>query len=204
MTKVIIFDLDGTLYKSDKIRQKFAEAAYHTMAKFKNISIEEAKKMIEERRAQLQKETGHSPPYTLTLRWYGLPIDYWHKENIKFFDPRDYLAKDEKLKKILIQLKKRHRLAILTNNNDVQAERILEALDIKDFFDKVFTYYSFKLLKPDPNFLKKAAQELGVKPEECLVIGDRYNVDLDPAKELGMQTFEVKGPEDIYKLPDTL
>jgi len=200
MIKAILFDLDGTLYKSEIIRRKFAEAAYNTIAKLKNISLEKAQLLIEERREELQKKRGSAVPYTLTLLSFGIPIAQWHKENIAFFDPREYLVEDKNLKKILAELKRRYRLAILTNNNTVQAERILEALNLNGVFDRVFTYNTFKLLKPDPEFFKKAAAQLNAKPTECLVVGDRYCIDLNPAKELGMHILEVIGPLDIYNL----
>jgi putative hydrolase of the HAD superfamily len=198
--KVIIFDLDGTLYTSEVIRQKFAEAAYLTLAKFKRIPLTTAQKMIEDRRAELKKKEGYSVPYTLTLLSYGVPIESWHEENIKFFDPRDFLVKDEKFRATLARLRGRYRLVVLTNNNSTQAERILKALDIDGLFEKVFTYNSFRLLKPEVEFFKKAAAELAADPDECLVVGDRYNIDLNPAKGLGMQTYEVKGPADIHDL----
>lgn len=200
MIKAILFDLDGTLYKSETIRKKFAEAAYTTIAKLKNISLEKAQKLIEERREELQKKSGSAVPYTLTLLSFGVPIEEWHRENIAFFDPRDYLTKDQKLRETLIHIKKQYRLAILTNNNTTQAERILEALNLKGIFNRVFTYNTFNLLKPDPAFFKKAAEELDVETNECLVVGDRYAIDLTPAKELGMHIHEVTGPEDIHTM----
>lgn len=204
MIKAILFDLDGTLYKSETIRKKFAEAAYSTIAKLKNISLEKAQVLIEERRVELQEKSGSAVPYTLTLLSFGIPIEQWHRDNIAFFDPRDYLNKDEKLKERLINIKKQYKLAILTNNNHVQTERILEALHVNGIFDRVFTYNTFKLLKPNPEFFKRAAEELRVEPHECLVVGDRYSIDLTPAKELGMHIHEVKGPEDIYQLQGIL
>jgi putative hydrolase of the HAD superfamily len=204
MIKVIFFDLDGTLYESEIIRKKFAEAAYTILAELKNISVEKAQTLIETRRDELLKKQGFPAPYTLTLVSYGLPIEMWHKQNVAFFDPRDYLKKDPMLKKVLQKLKINYRLAILTNNNDTQSDRILEALGVDGLFDRVFTYNTFKVLKPDPEFFKQAARSLGVKPSECLVVGDRYHVDLDPAKQLGMRIYEVNGPEDIYHLPDSL
>ena len=200
MIKAIIFDMDGTLYVSDEIREQFAAAAYHTLATADQISLDRARDLIEERRAKLKAESGFPTPYTLTLRSFNILINKWHKENIKFFDPRNYLHKDKKLKKALIELKKDFCLAIMTNNNKVQTDRVLEGLELIDLFDKVYTYNSFEALKPDPVFFKKTAEELGIEPEACLFIGDRYDVDLRPAKELGMHILEVKGPEDIYDL----
>jgi len=204
MIKVIFFDLDGTLYKSTEIRQKFAEAAYYTFSKYKNTSIENAQKLIEERREQLGEKQGDSVPYTLTLRSFGIPIEIWHKENIEHLDPRQHLVQDERLKKSLIELKNHYRLAILTNNNDTQANRVIEALGLQDIFEKVYTYNSFKILKPDQEFFTKAVEDLEVAPEECLIVGDRYNVDLEPAKELNMRTCKVNGPEDIYQISDLI
>jgi putative hydrolase of the HAD superfamily len=204
MIKVIFFDLDGTLYESETIRKKFAEAAYTTLAALKNISVADAQILIETRRDELLKKQGFPAPYTLTLVSYGLPIEMWHKQNVAFFDPRDYLKKDTMLKTILQRLKTNYRLAILTNNNDIQTARILEALGVDGIFDRVFTYNTFKILKPDPEFFKQSARALGVEPNECLVVGDRYHVDLDPAQQLGMRIYEVNGPEDIYHLPDSL
>ncbi len=204
MIKVILFDLDGTLYNSTEVRKKFAEAAYHALAKIKNISVDEAALMIEETRERLKKDHGFPVPYTLTLVRFGMPVETWHKENIAFFDPRDYLSANGKLREMLLDLQKRCRLAILTNNNEVQAARILEALKVGDLFDRVFTYNSFRTMKPNPQFFERAAKEMAVEPEECLVVGDRYSVDLIPAQNLGMQIYEVKGPDDIPKLVTAL
>jgi len=198
--KYIIFDLDGTLYKNVEISQRFADAAYHTMAKFKNISLKDAQRLIEERRKDLKDKKGFSVPYTLTLLSYDVPIEFWHKENIKFFDPRDYLGEDSKLKANLLKLKQKFRLAVLTNNNDIQTNRVLEAIGIQRLFDGIFTYNSFKILKPDIELFKKVLKKIKAAPQECLVVGDRDDIDLSPARKLGMKTLEVSGPEDLYNL----
>lgn len=204
MIKVILFDLDGTLYNSNEVRTKFAEAAYHALAKLKKIPVDEAKKLIEDTREKLKEEHGFPVPYTLTLIRFGMPVESWHEENIAYFDPRDYLSANSELRETLQDMKKRFRLAILTNNNEVQANRILEALNVQDLFDRVFTYNSFRTMKPNPKTFREAARAMGVQPNECLVVGDRYSVDLIPAQDLGMQIYEVKGPEGIEKLVTAL
>lgn len=204
MLKIILFDLDGTLYTSPEVYQKFAEAAYHTYAKIKNTTIEKAKEILENRREEMKKEKGYAVPYTLALLSFGIPIEEWHRENIKFFNAGDYLKKDEKLKGVLVKLKERYKLGVFTNNNRIQTERIIKKLGIDKLFDYIFTYESFKLIKPDPEIFKLIIKELNVRPEECLMVGDRYYVDLVPAKEQGMEIYEVKGPEDIVKLLEIL
>ncbi len=204
MIKAIIFDMDGTLYTNTDIKDQFAKAAYYTLAKSDNIPIDQAQDLIEERRAELKAKSGFPVPYTLTLKSFDIPIKVWHKENIAFFDPRNFLHKDEKLKASLVKLKKNHRLAVMTNNNRIQTERVIEALELDGLFDRVFTFNSFEILKPKLEFFKKAAAELGIQPKVCLYVGNRYDVDLQPAQEIGMQIFKVEGPEDIYDLANRI
>lgn len=204
MLKIVLFDLDGTLYKNAEVYQKFAEAAYHTYARIKHTTIERAKEILETKREELRKQRGYAVPYTLALIAFNIPIEKWHEENTKFFDAGMYLSEDKKLQNFLKELKKRYKLGVLTNNNKIQTERILKKLKIEELFDFIFTYESFKLIKPDLEIFKKVINKIGVKPDECLMVGDRYDVDLMPAKEVGMQIFEVKGPEDIENLKNFL
>jgi putative hydrolase of the HAD superfamily len=200
--KNIIFDLDGTLYTSPEVFRKFAEAAYYTYAKVFKSPIEEAKKILEDRRAELARQKGFAVPYTLALISFGIPIETWHEENVAFFDPADLLVPNPGLKCSLLVLKKKYRLVVLTNNNKIQTRRIIKALGLDGVFNEVFTFNTFNLLKPDPGILKGVLERLGARSEECLMVGDRYEVDLLPARELGMKIFEVKGPEDIGKIGD--
>ena len=195
--QAIFFDLDGTLYHSGEIAGKFAEAAYHTYAGFFRSTLDDAARIVEERRSSMSRDQGSQVPYTLTLRSFGIPMETWHKTNIAYFDPGDYLQADGELQKCLAILKKQYRLAVITNNNHTQCERILKAVGIYSMFDRLFTYNTFKLLKPDPEFFKKASAAMNIGVENCVMVGDRYNVDLDPAKTLGMAVYEVKGPEDV-------
>jgi putative hydrolase of the HAD superfamily len=200
MIKIILFDLDGTLYKSTEVYQKFAEAAYHTYAKIKNTTVDEAKQVLEQKRDEMKREKGYAVPYTLALLSFGIPIEEWHRENINFFNAGDFLKEDQNLKDILGILKKRYKIGVFTNNNKIQTERILKAIGIYELFDYIFTYETFKLIKPDPKIFKMVLKTLNLKPEECLMVGDRYYVDLLPAKEQGMEIYEVSGPEDIKSL----
>ncbi len=204
LKQAIFFDLDGTLYRDSVIAAKFAEAAYHTYASFNECSIEESSNIVEDRRNTLSREKGNQVPYTLTLLSLGIPMEVWHATNIDYFNPSDYLAVNDDLRNCLMDLKKNYLLAVITNNNQVQCERMLEAIGIRSLFDKLFTYNTFKLLKPDLEFFKKASTTINVPVKKCVMIGDRYNIDLAPAKSLGMKIFEVHGPDDICQLAKNL
>lgn len=204
MIKYIIFDLDGTLYESPVIYEKFAAAAYHTYAQVFHVPEETARRRLEERREELKRQKGYAVPYTLALLSYGIDIETWHRMNADYFNPRDFLQPDHALRRFLLELKKKYRLAVLTNNSDIQTRRILEALTLDEIFDHVFTYNSFHLLKPDLAILKNVLMVMKAQPEECLMIGDRYEVDLAPAHAIGMQTAEARGSTGILSLATQL
>ncbi|MCX7854925.1 MAG: HAD family hydrolase, partial [Anaerolineae bacterium] len=43
--------------------------------------------------------------------------------------------------------------------------------------------------KPHPSFFAEIAQVLGRAPEECIMVGDEWKMDIRPARQVGMQTF---------------
>ncbi|MEM3402011.1 MAG: HAD-IA family hydrolase [Candidatus Hadarchaeales archaeon] len=47
------------------------------------------------------------------------------------------------------------------------------------------------LPKPDPQAFLVVASRLGVKPEECVMIGDKPYTDIRGAKNAGMKTIRV-------------
>jgi HAD superfamily hydrolase (TIGR01549 family) len=58
---------------------------------------------------------------------------------------------------------------------------------------KYFTYNevsgSIQLRKPDPRLLLHSCEGLGVEPQEAIMVGDRIDNDIVPARSLGMATI---------------
>ena len=55
------------------------------------------------------------------------------------------------------------------------------------------TQDDFDLTKPDPRYLLEITQEFGVHPRSCLMVGDRIDKDVVPARQVGMATMLVRG-----------
>ena len=49
-----------------------------------------------------------------------------------------------------------------------------------------------------------ALDELGVKAENCLAVGDRYDMDIALPLEMGMGGILVKGVEEVYQIPKSV
>jgi putative hydrolase of the HAD superfamily len=61
-----------------------------------------------------------------------------------------------------------------------------------DFFAYRYTQDDFDLTKPDPRYYEAVARKCGVRPEECIMVGDRIDKDVVPAKQVGMKTIRVR------------
>ena len=201
-TKALIFDMDGTLYSNKYLTHAYTEAAYHTLSKFLQIEIKQAKEIVINKRKELAENLGYKPSLTYTLKTLGVSFEFWNRENVRYVNPKSLLKPDKKLKKLLKTLSKRFKLGIVTNNSDVQIQRTLSGLGINDCFDCIFGITESKRVKPDQSLFRTISKKMGVLPEECLSIGDRYHIDLAPAKACGMKIFEVRDVSDLYKLEE--
>ena len=67
------------------------------------------------------------------------------------------------------------KIGLATSSSELLIQTVLEALELKQWFD--FTYYAEHepYGKPHPGVYLKVAQELGVKATQCLVIEDSWN-----------------------------
>jgi putative hydrolase of the HAD superfamily len=83
-------------------------------------------------------------------------------------------------------------LGIVANQPEAVRERLMRA-GIGDLFAyqglSGFTGFS----KPDPRAFQAAAEALGVTPADCIMVGDRIDNDIVPAKALGMAAILLRG-----------
>jgi HAD superfamily hydrolase (TIGR01549 family) len=93
---------------------------------------------------------------------------------------------DEMLK----QLKGRYPMSVVSARDEKGTMRFLEQFNLVQYFDAVITGQSAEHTKPYPDPIRLAAQKMGVKPEECLMIGDT-TVDMRAGKSAGAQTVGV-------------
>ena len=58
--------------------------------------------------------------------------------------------------------------------------------------------------KPDVRLFLRACEDLGVQPEECIMVGDRIDNDIFPARLLGMKTVLFRTGRHIHQQPRSL
>ena len=91
---------------------------------------------------------------------------------------------------MLAALQGRSPMSIVSARHEKSTMRFLEQFDLVKFFDAIITGLSAPHTKPFPDPIFMAAEKMGVKPEQCLMIGDT-TVDIHAGKSAGAQTVGV-------------
>ena len=104
---------------------------------------------------------------------------------------------------LLRGLKKRHRLAVVSNfDYTPTARHILEREGVADLFETVVVSDEVGWRKPKPVIFELALRRLGVPAGEALFVGDRADIDVAGAQGVGMPVAWINRdgsplPEDI-------
>jgi phosphoglycolate phosphatase-like HAD superfamily hydrolase len=91
---------------------------------------------------------------------------------------------------MLAVLKGRYPMAVVSARHEKSTMHFLEQFDLVKYFDVIVTGLSAPHTKPFPDPIFLAAEKLGVKPMECLMVGDT-TVDIRAGKSAGAQTLGV-------------
>lgn len=162
--KAIIVDVDGTLYFQTPMRIKMG-----------SLLITHPFTALRVMRFRKNHERGliETPDRDVARFMYELPLQY-----IKRY-------RDEYLAEILRDYKEKGvRVIAYSDHPAIDKLKALE-IDIDAVYDP--TTPGIDTLKPDPKGLKLLLEKEGLKPDECLYIGDRYEKDGLCAEALGVE-----------------
>ncbi len=91
------------------------------------------------------------------------------------------------------RLKGRYRLGLVSNFYGNVAT-LCEEVGLAEAFDVILDSARVGMSKPNPEIFQAALQRLGRPPEETICVGDSFERDMIPTRELGMKTIWLKGP----------
>lgn len=94
------------------------------------------------------------------------------------------------VKEMLEQLKGRYPMAVVSARDEASLLMFLDEFELRPYFAVVVTALTSPHTKPYPDPIFYAAQKMGVRPENCLMIGDT-TVDIRAGKAAGAQTVGV-------------
>ena len=203
--KAFIFDIDSTLYSNSAYAFEQVDCQVRQFAKERGITADEARRMVADYRKKFAEEhNGSKVSLGNTLLAFGVPIEQsvqWRRE---LLEPADFLCKDEQLIQTLKNLKSKYKLICVTNNPVLPARKTLEALGVSEFFSEIVGLDTCFKSKPAVEPFQTALNLLNEKAENCVAVGDRYDMDIALPLEMGMGGILVSGVEEVYQILETV
>jgi epoxide hydrolase-like predicted phosphatase len=93
---------------------------------------------------------------------------------------------------LLAALRRRFRLAALSNSNELHWERHADEIGVTALFEMAISSHQVGVAKPDPEIYEEALRRLSVAPEAVMFFDDE-RANVDAACALGMRAFQVQG-----------
>ena len=190
MIRAVIFDFDGTVSnRQENVYRVFADYLRPFFSDFSDIEYEAVLQdlMIYDCNGTLDVEVRVVP----FIRKYGkyLPDDFTEKFKPYYYDNMYAytVLKDETIE-VLEKLRKDHKLGLLSNGHSGSQHAKIDAMDIEKYFDKVLVSGDLGVHKPDPKIFEMMAEALGVRCDECLMVGDIFSIDILGAVRAGMKS----------------
>ncbi|MBT5022933.1 HAD-IIIA family hydrolase [Candidatus Woesearchaeota archaeon] len=207
--KAVVMDFDDTIEDFQLVKNKLYLHMSKILFEKYDIYPDSSLRFLNE----IDEITGHkgmhgSPKFSDRHRWFKELFDFF---GIKFSKQKtkteiDFLVKefwgfvDKNIKmfphaiKILKELKKKYFLIIMSDSDGTKEIKLkrMKKLGILDLFDIILTSDDTNLGKPNMKFYNSIFKKFKLKPEECIMMGDKPEVDLELAKKIGMRTVWVK------------
>lgn len=174
--KAVIFDMDGVLSDTQKLH---AEAQ---------------SRILEEYGVKMSSEE-------ITRKYAGKPSGTLFREESPASDPMEAHGKKQDLlyklvedkgvdavdgsQKLVRELQGKYTLGVASGSKPDFIQQIIGSLGLSEYFEVMKSASEVQSGKPAPDVFLETAAELGVEPEECLVIEDGRS-GMKGAREAGM------------------
>jgi len=96
---------------------------------------------------------------------------------------------------LLAELAERGFTLGVVSNGCGNVDKLCDDFGYTPFLSVIVDSRRVGLFKPDPAIFSYAAEKLGHNPGEILMVGDSFDRDIRPAKEIGMKTAWLEGVE---------
>lgn len=187
MVKAVIFDLDGVLvdtevFSGQATKQVFKEAGIEFTPEerekaFGRTDLEISRDAVKSRGLDLKPEDLVSRKvqiYSELIKGKVEPIK-GARELVEFLKSRGIP------------------FAVASSGTPDKIRATFSEIGFEGLFDIMVTAEDISRCKPDPEIFLKAAEKLGIPPEECLVIEDAQ-AGVEAAKAAGMKCLALKSP----------
>ena len=205
-TRVISFDMDGTLTDLSFVDSVWLQGIPNLFAKENQISLEEAQKRVKSEYDRVGNEK---------LEWYDL--NYWLDKFSIDASPQHVLSSFrekirvfEEVPAVLENFKNRgYRLIVITNARREFVDIEMQQAGIQGFFERIFSSPSdFHLIKNATRVYEEVCIACEISPSEMIHVGDDQDFDFEVPRKLGINAYlldrtgKKTGTHTIYSLEE--
>jgi putative hydrolase of the HAD superfamily len=214
--KAILFDIDDTLFDRSKaqhqilelFKREYAELFTDIEEHMVNTAFLEADRISTEAFfATGSIETVRARRFEIFLAMLGIEQD--HAESMLSLYLDNYAKVEAEMDgaiTVLNELAGKYQLGVISNGLADSQYQKLESIGVRNLFECIVISEEVEVQKPDSRIFWKASGQLKRKPDECVYIGNSYNIDILGAMEAGMIAcwFNPGGtrPVEQQKKPD--
>jgi putative hydrolase of the HAD superfamily len=176
--KCIFFDIGYTLINEDAVwEQRCIEQSEMEEAKLLGLSHKHIYEAI------IQASLSYLPQYRTVVKKFGFVNSAPYRHELEKLYSDVYI--------VLKSLSQEYKLGIIANQTDGLVNR-LRLLGILEYFSYVISSWDYKIMKPDIKLFQIAVEQSGYNADETVMVGDRLDNDIFPAKTIGMKTIWIK------------
>jgi|APHM01.1.fsa_nt_gi haloacid dehalogenase superfamily, subfamily IA, variant 1 with third motif having Dx(3-4)D or Dx(3-4)E len=182
--KAVIFDCWNTLF------QNVGENPYKTLADNLGYSLDDYERFVKlvERHLMLEKhETRKDLEQAIEAFYQEVGVDYAKSDVRKtreiLENAADNVVAYPETQEVLDYLDGKYQLGFISNTNFRAFQGLKQEFDVEDTFDAIFVSYREGVIKPEAGVFETVLTELGVTPDEAVMIGDSLPDDVQAAEE---------------------
>jgi len=196
MKACIFFDVDNTLFPTAEFSELARRNAIRAMIE---TGLDATEEQIYKELHRLIKEKGSNYPnhFDLILKRIGVkrPARFVAAAVAAYHNTKSSIQPYPEVPKTLMELKERgYKLYVATNGDAVKQWDKLIRMGIHLFFEDVFVSGEVGEEK-SPNFFRKVLSRIRARPSDCIMVGDRMDSDIIPARKVGIYTIRIlRGP----------
>lgn len=191
--RVVIFDLDDTLYSEKEYVRSGFNAIANEFPQIANIS-EKLWKVFENNGKAIDEVLKEENIYSEENKNKCLNIYRNHKPDIHLYDG---------VREMLENIKQHNvKLGIITDGRPEGQRAKIEALNIKDLFDEIIItdeLGGIEFRKPNKTAFVKMHELMNIPYEQMLYVGDNINKDFIAPEALEMKSVWFKNLDGLYR-----
>lgn len=210
----LIFDLDNTILPTASCYTHALSSVRKLLSESYNLTTHEANSIVDKycNLSSIEKPF-HSQNKLSVWEWREelfkealleyisaekVDVSLMHKHFEENFLKGMVISKESK--SLLLELRKRFKLAILTNGDSKHQRTKLKNCQAEKYFDAIIVSGEHTIYKPDPRIFHIACRKIGLESRQCIMIGDLLGTDIIGSQNAGFKgSILIKG-KDIERL----